>query len=180
MGVSAQALAVLERPCVKTKLWQHGYALFLQGSSWHLCPHQHHPNPVFQSHMQTRRHLTPEASAGSIKLHIMWPYQGHTNDTQQLTAVESALASSSTLGGRGRATSTWRLCSTGEVLSLGGGMFVSWEGLRLPRPLGAELSLTKGSWASPTAAAAAQLPVSRLRRTGCEKLVAELMAHIQA
>jgi hypothetical protein len=175
LGVSAQSLAVLERPCRKTKLWQHGYALFLQGSSWHLCAHAQHPHPLFRQHMHPRRHLTPEAAAGSVTLHVMWPYLGPTNNTRPLTAVESALASSS-LGGKGRASSTWRLCSTGEVLSLGGSVYVSLEGLRLPRPLGAELSLTSGSWASPTAASP---PVSRVRRIGCEKLVAELLAHLR-
>jgi hypothetical protein len=182
VGVSAQAIAVLERPCLKTKAWQHGYALFLQGSTWRMCAHRQHPSPLFRQHMHRVRHLTPSLDAGSAQLHVMWPYQGAQQDGQHSTHPDTeavrmmAAATRMRWGLRGEPTSPWRLCLTGEVLSTAAGLYVSMDGLRMPRPVGAELSTTNSSWASPVSGSPA---VSRRAAWECEKLVGELLVHIE-
>jgi hypothetical protein len=182
MGVSAQAIAVLERPCLKTKAWQHGYALFLQGSTWRMCAHRQHPSPLFRQHMHPLRHLTPSLDEGSAQLHVMWPYQGAQKDGQHsehpdAEAVRMMAAATRTRWSlRGEAASTWRLCLTGEVLSTAAGLYVSMDGLRMPRPVGAELSTTNSSWASPALGSPA---VSRRAAWECEKLVGDVLAHIE-
>lgn len=192
VGVSAQAMAVLERPCLKTKLWQHGYALFLQGNSWHMCAHRQHPSPLFRQHMHPVRHLTPNLGAGSMKLHVMFaPTTQNLHDAHLSTAPVQGLQDSQGASGsatrqavqpvgmrrmHGKAATTWRLCSTGELLSTAASIHASIDGLRVPRPLGAELSTNNSSWASPEGAHPAVS--SRVERE-CDRLVAELLAHLE-
>lgn len=182
MGVSAQAIAVLERPCLKTKAWQHGYTLFLQGSTWRMCAHRQHPSPIVRQHMHPVRHLTPHIDAGSAQLHVMWPYQGAQQDGQHSAQLDAeavrmmAAAARTRWSLRGEAVSAWRLCLTGEVLSTGAGLYVSMDGLQMPRPVGAELSTTNSSWASP---AVGSPTFSRRAARECERLVGELLAHIE-
>lgn len=190
VGVSAQALVVLERPCLKEKLWQHGYALFLQGDTWRLCAHRHHPLAVFQQHMHPFRHQTPIVG-NNMQLHAMWKLHRHVKQPQHNSnATNSSSAPvaqqqqqeppASTPPGRmsslwgasfQQAASRWHLCSN-EVVTTGPGHTVSLDGLHLPRPIDAQHHLAELSQQ--------QLAASGKGVVTCTKLISELVAHMPA
>jgi hypothetical protein len=207
LGVSAQALAVLERACLKTELWQHGYALFLQGDSWRLCAHRQHPSETFRSHMHPVRHLTPVTSSGSLTLHVMWPLDGQSLMQAAGSASDSALPAKQAAGSAaanatghsqtqqqkqtnplsplkswvssGRsAAHTWMVCSTRDVLTTGPVLTATLDGLRMPRPVAAGLS--SGGSTAAVSSTQRYRAANRKADPACQKLIGELLARMEA
>jgi hypothetical protein len=184
-GVSAAALTVLERPCVKEALWQHGYVLFLQGSSWRLCAHRDHPLPAFRRLMHPVRHMTAATAATYVDLDVMWPlHQRQQQDGQHMGPASGAAASTllsrmqeavarSVAPQQAPGQLSWWLCSTGKVLTTAQGYRVSTRGLHLPRPIHAMQHMTNRS-PSTSEAGSVQTRVGR-NAARCQRLITELL-----